>query len=113
VTSELARGSVAWADLELTRGHEQFGRRPVLVVASEAFLATMTALAIVVPATSSPRRWANRVPLRGPTGLSQPTWAITEQVRTIDRDRIHRVVGGVDNATLRDVDVWLRDFLGL
>jgi hypothetical protein len=38
---------------------------------------------------------------------------MTEQVRTLSRDRVVDVVGLVDDATLRDVDVYLRDFLGL
>ncbi len=111
--TELWRGSVIWADLAPTRGREQSGRRPVLVVASEEYLATVTTLAIVVPVTTSPRGWANHVPLRGRTGLGRPSWAMTEQVGAIARERLHQAAGGVDAATLREIDVWLRDFLGL
>lgn len=38
---------------------------------------------------------------------------MTEQPRTIDRERITSIVGRVDDDTLRDVDRWLRVFLGL
>ena len=110
---DLPRGSVAWADLSPTRGREQAGRRPVLLVASRGYLETMTTLVIVVPVTSVDHGWPNHVRLRCRPGLAPASWAMTEQVRTISRDRLTSVVGVVDDATLRQVDVYLRDFLGL
>ena len=38
---------------------------------------------------------------------------MTEQPRTVGRERVVDVAGVVDVATMRDVDAWLRDFLGL
>jgi len=108
----LWRGSVAWADLSPTRGREQAGRRPVLVVASRGYLETITTLVVVLPVTGVDRGWPNHVQLRGPHGLDRASWAITEQIRTIARDRLTDVAGLVDDATLGDVDVYLRDFLG-
>ena len=73
----LWRGSVAWADLSPTRGGEQAGRRPVLVVASRGFLETITTLVVVLPVTGVDRGWPNHVQLRGPHGLDRASWAIT------------------------------------
>ena len=109
----LWRGSVAWADLSATRGREQSGNRPVLVVASRAYLEIITTLVVVLPITSVRRGWPNHVLLRGAHGLDRASWVMTEQVRTISRDRIRAVAGLVDDATLSDVDVYLRDFLDL
>ncbi|QTE31214.1 type II toxin-antitoxin system PemK/MazF family toxin [Pengzhenrongella sicca] len=108
----MTRGTVAWAELD-GRGHEQAGRRPVLIVASNAYLATITSLAVVLPLTTVDRGWPNHVLMRGRHGLDRPSWAMTEQVRTISRARIVGAAGVVDAASLRDVDVYLRDFLGL
>jgi mRNA interferase MazF len=85
----------------------------VLVVASAGYIATVTGLAIVLPVTTVDRGWPNHVPLRGATGLERPSWAMTEQPRTLSRDRLGEPVGVVDDATLHDVDAWLRDFLDL
>ncbi|QCB95083.1 type II toxin-antitoxin system PemK/MazF family toxin [Cellulomonas shaoxiangyii] len=104
---------MAWADLTPGRGREQDGHRPVLVVSSRQYLETVTTVLVVLPVTSTDRGWSNHVPLRGATGLGRPSWAMTEQPRTIARERLSRVVGVVDDATLRDVDGWLRDLLGL
>lgn len=111
---ELARGSVVWAELDPVRGREQAGRRPVLVVSSDLFLEQADTLVIIVPATTRDRGWPNHVPLRGPgIDLPQPTFAMTEQPRTVTRDRFVEAAGTVDRATMKDVDRWLRDFLAL
>jgi len=110
----LVRGSVVWVDFSPTLSREQTGRRPALVVASTPYLETATTLAIVVPVTTIDRGWPNHIRLRGPSlGLDQPSYAMTEQPRTLDRARIVGSAGVVDAATLREVDVWLRDFLDL
>lgn len=107
------RGAVVWATLSPTAGPEQGGRRPVVVVASDRYLEVVTMLSIVVPVTTVDRGWPNHVPLNGPTGLDRPSWAMTEQPRTVDRGRLPAVVGHVDAATEAAIDVWLRDFLAL
>lgn len=107
----LVRGAVVWAHPDPTLGREQNGRRPVLVVASRGYLEVVTHLAVVVPITTSERGWPNHVPLRGEHGLDRSSWAMTEQPRTVSRERLGRVSGVVDDATLHDVDGWLRDFL--
>lgn len=85
----------------------------MLVIASDLYLEQADTLAIIVPATTTDRGWPNHVPLRGPTGLDQPTFAMTEQPRTLARDRLGSVSGSVDVATMSEVDRWLRDFLAL
>lgn len=96
------------------RGREQSGRRPVLVVASDLYLEQAHTLAIVLPATTTDRGWPNHILLRGPQlSLSKPTFVMTEQPRTVTRDRIVGDIGTVDAGTMRDVDRWLRDFLAL
>lgn len=112
--ADLRRGSVVWADFDPVRGREQAGRRLVLVVASELFLQQADTLAIIVPVTTKNRGWANHVHLRGKSlELPQPTFAMTEQIRTVTRERLHRIAGVVDATTMREVDIWLRDFLSL
>jgi len=47
----LRRGDVVWATLGPTRGHEQGGRRPVLILSPEVYN-TRTKLAVMCPITS-------------------------------------------------------------
>lgn len=103
-----------WAESDPTRGREQAGRRPALVVAGDLYLEQADTLAIVVPATTIRRGWPNHVLLRGPELVPRrPTYAMTEQPRTISRERIVDVAGVVDAQTMAEVDMWLRDFLSL
>jgi mRNA interferase MazF len=113
VSQPWRRGAVVWATLSPTSGREQGGRRPVVVVASDRYLEVVPMLTIVVPVTTVDRGWPNHVPLDGPTGLTRPSWAMTEQPRTLDRGRLHAVAGQVDAPTEAAIDVWLRDFLAL
>lgn len=113
MTVPLRRGTVVWARLDPSSGREQAGHRPTLVVATDAYLNAVTTLAIVLPVTTTDRGWPNHVLLRGGTGLTAGSWAMTEQPRTISRSRITGVCGAVDEATMADVAVYLRDFLGL
>ena len=51
VDLSMKRGDIYWADLEPTRGHEQRGRRPVLIVSPDSFnQATQTP--VVLPITN-------------------------------------------------------------
>ncbi|WP_370246748.1 type II toxin-antitoxin system PemK/MazF family toxin [Nocardioides sp.] len=109
---------MVWADLAPTVGREQAGRRPVLVVAGAGYLELVTTLAIVVPISTIDRGWPNHVPLTGPVtaagtdrGLSRPSFALTEQPRTISRTRLRGHLGRVDDRCLRTVHEWLVDFL--
>jgi mRNA interferase MazF len=108
----LAPGAVVWVKPDRTIGHEQGGRRPALVIAGADYLATVDTLAIVVPITTVDRRWPNHIPIVG-ADLPQPSWAMSEQVRTIARERIVARAGNADVATLREVRDWVRDFLDL
>ncbi|MBN9605831.1 MAG: type II toxin-antitoxin system PemK/MazF family toxin [Actinomycetales bacterium] len=108
----LAPGDVVWAELGETSGREQSGRRPALVVSGADYLDVVTRLAMVVPITSVDRGWPNHVAVTG-SSLRGASWAMSEQMRTIARERIARTAGRADAATLASVRRWLRDFLDL
>lgn len=110
---DLAPGVVVWAALEPVRGGEQGGHRPVLIVASVGYLDAVTALVIVLPITTTDRGWPNHVHVEGPSGLDRPSWVMTEQPRTLSRDRLTGVAGEVSSDCLGAVRTWLGDFLDL
>lgn len=110
--TDLAPGDVVWVTPAPTVGREQAGRRPAVVVCGPDYLSTVETLAIIVPVTSVDRAWPNHVPI-GDIALPQRSWAMTEQVRTISRERIVGRVGSVDSSTLQSLRNWIRDFLDL
>jgi mRNA interferase MazF len=108
----LRPGYVVWAQPEIAIGREQAGRRPALVVASASYLDTVETLAMVVPLTSVDRGWPNHVEVVG-SRLQHRSWAMSEQVRTIARERVVGHAGRADDVTLAGVRGWLADFLDL
>ena len=104
-------GEVWWALPDPAVGREQSGRRPVLIVSNERFHRTVTTLVVVVPVTTKDRRWPNHVELNAGVGMEQRSFAMTEQVRTISRQRLTGKIGVVEESVLRDVREWLVDYL--
>ena len=114
VPEPLRRGSAVWADFNPTRGREQAGIRPAVVIASAGYLRNVPELIIVVPVTTRDRGWLHHVRLTGSAlTLDRASFAMTEQPRTIARSRITRDAGFVDPECMREIDQWLRDFTDL
>jgi mRNA interferase MazF len=58
------RGDIVWVSLDPTKGHEQAGRRPALVVTSLFFNGTHNT-AWIIPATSKHKGYSDEVELVG------------------------------------------------
>jgi len=108
---DITPGAVIWAKPDPTIGREQTGNRPAVVVCSKAYIDVVTELLLVVPITTINRNWPNQILLSGPTGLSKPSYAMTEQLRAISRQRITKQTGNVDQVTLKSIMAWVADFL--
>jgi mRNA interferase MazF len=74
-------GDLIWTDFDPTKGREQAGRRPALVISAAAFSAN-TGLAVVCPITSRVRPFPTSVVL--PSGLPVAGEVLTSHVRSID-----------------------------
>ena len=104
-------GDVWWALPDPAVGREQSGRRPVLIVSNERFHTAVTTLVIAVPVTTKDRGWPNHVELDSGAGMKQRSFAMTEQVRTISRQRLTKKIGVVERSVLRNVREWLLDYI--
>lgn len=97
--------SVFGADLEPTVGHEQAGRRPVLVVSAEP-LNDVYGVVSVVSITSRKNSRAARLGEvllpAGTAGLPSESFVLCYQVRALDKTRLGRLYGELDNLILRD-----------
>lgn len=82
------------------------------MISAEGYLDVVTTLLIVVPLTRTDRDWPNHVRVTGVPGLP-PSYAMTEQPRTISRERVGESIGVVDPGCLTEMKRWLADFLGL
>ena len=84
----ILRGDICWADLSGGRGHEQAGRRPVLVLSQEIFN-ERSGTVIVMAITSQPQRagFPLTLELQG-KNLPKRSWVKISQVRTLAVPRI-------------------------
>ncbi len=102
--SEALQGEVWFCELEPTRGREQAGRRPVLVVSVDQLSAGPSELAIVVPLTTTPSENPIRPAIESPEGgLRERSWALPDMVRSIDRSHLVERWGRVSSSTLEAV----------
>jgi mRNA interferase MazF len=109
-----ARGEVWLADLNPTRGHEQAGRRPVLVVSEDLFNRGPAGLVIVLPMTSTLRNVPSHVPIAPPEGgVRNRTAVICEGIRSVSEDRLVVRWGSVERATMAAIEDRLRILLRL
>lgn len=89
----ILRGELRWADLSPGRGHEQAGRRPVLVLSHDVFN-QRSGTAIVMAITSRPQQAGYPLTAEIETpGLPKRSWVKISQIRTLAAERIGRKIG--------------------
>jgi mRNA interferase MazF len=97
------RGEVYWADLTATRGPEQAGLRPVLVISHDIFnrrSATVIALAITSKEQHAGYPLTHKL---SSGGLPKESWVKMSQVRTLSTERLGDRVGAVADAELAEI----------
>jgi mRNA interferase MazF len=111
----LERGTVVLVELDPTVGHEQRGVRPCVAVSDPAVNADQRfPLIAVVPVTATAGVGALYPALApGSSGLTKPSSALVDHIRSIDKRRIRRMFGQVSTAELANIDQGLELFLGL
>ncbi len=110
--ARILRGDIYWADLEPTRGREQAGHRPVLVLSHEVFNShsgTVIALAI----TSQPQRAG--FPLTYALSekvLPKPSWVKISQIRTLSTERLNHRIAHLEELEVNRIIEGLLDIVG-
>ena len=92
---KFSRGAVVVVDLDPTAGREQRGVRPCVVVSDPDVIGDPRfPLVCVVPVTGTPGEGLLYPALApGPSGLAKRSYALIDQLRSIDKRRIRRVFG--------------------
>lgn len=109
-----SRGEVWLASLDPTRGHEQAGRRPVLIVSEDLFNRGPAGLVLALPLSSTLRSVPAHVVVEPAEGGLKSTAAILcEAVRSISTERLIVRWGAVSSATMIQVEDTLRILMRL
>jgi mRNA interferase MazF len=109
------RGDIYLADLNPSRGSEQAGVRPVILVQHQN-LDRFTRTVVVIPVTTNLRR--AQIPgtvliAAGEGGLSQESVALCYQIVVIDRQRLQRQLGTLSTVYLQRLGEAIRYTLDL
>lgn len=112
--AEPLRGEVWLVDLNSTRGHEQAGKRPCLIVSVDLFNQGPAGLVVILPITTKTKGIPFHVEiniLEG--GLTQRSFIKCEDIRSIAKERLFKRMGRVSDETIKAVEDRLRILLNL
>jgi len=111
----MGRGAVVLLSLDPTLGHEHHGLRPCVILSDPVVTSDQRyPLVCVVPLSGTPGRGALYPTVSpGPSGLRKRSWALCDQIRSVDKRRIRRQVGALTGEEIRSVEVGVRLLLGL
>lgn len=108
----ILRGEIRWADLNPTRGSEQAGLRPVLILSADVFNAR-SGTVIAVAITSQPQRAGFPLTLElASPGLPKQSWVKISQIRTLSVERIGKRIAQASPEELTRVIEGLNEIVG-
>jgi mRNA interferase MazF len=110
-----SRGEIWLTDRDPTRGHEQAGVRPVLIVSNDIFNHGLANMVWIVPLTRTGRRIPYHVAIDPPEGgVRERSYILCDNLRSISKERLKGPPWGiVSRATLDTVADYLAILLDL
>ena len=110
--ARILRGEVRWADLNPVRGHEQAGRRPILVLSHDVFNERSGTVIAVALTSQEPRAGFPLALESKATGLSKRSWVKISQIRTLSVERIGQRIARASEEELSRVLDGLTEIIG-
>ena len=105
------KGEIWVVEFPKLDGHEQAGTRPAVV------LAEVFGIAVIVPLTTNlaALRFEHTISIKSAktNGLSAESVALIFQVRAIDKKRLSRKIGNLEESYVKKIDEQLRKLLKL
>ena len=110
--AKVLKGEVHWANLDPTRGHEESGQRPVLVLSQDVFN-ERSGVVIAVALTSQPQKAGFPLTLELSTpDLPKRSWVKISQIRTLSVERLGKRIARVPPEVLDQVIEGLNEIIG-
>jgi len=110
--ARILRGEIRWADLNPVRGHEQAGKRQVLVLSHDVFNERSGTIIAVALTTQEPRAGFPLTLESRATGLTKQSWIKISQIRTLSVDRIGTRLARASEEELARVLDGLNEIIG-
>lgn len=107
----ILRGEIRWADLNPTRGREQAGLRPVLILSHDIFNERSgTVIAVAIMSQFQKAGFPLTLELKS-GNLPKQSWAKISQIRTLSIERIGKLIGKTSQEELIQVIEGLNEII--
>ena len=110
--AKILRGEVRWADLDPVVGHEQGGRRPLLVISADVFNATSGTVIALAITSQEPRAGFPLCVELTSVRMPKRSWVKISQIRTLSVERIGAKLGRVTPEDLVTIVEGLNEIIG-
>ena len=104
---EVKQYHVYLINLDPTIGHEIKKTRPCIVISPNEINQNISTV-IIAPMTTKSHSYPTRVPL---TFSGKKGWVVLDQIRTIDKERIVKVLGSINKNTVVSIKQVLMEML--
>jgi mRNA interferase MazF len=94
-------------NLDPTVGHEIKKVRPCVIISPDELNRNIETV-IIAPMTTRGHAFPTRVPVRF---KAKDGWIVLDQIRTVDRKRLVKKVGKLDDETAREVKAMIQEML--
>ena len=111
----IKKGDIFLANLEPTKGSEQGGIRPVLIIQNDISNkhSPVTIIAAITSKIFRKEYSTNLVISKNESGLDKDSTIMLNQIRTIDNSRLIKKIGLLDNFNMNKVDLAIKISLAL
>ena len=110
--ARILRGDVFWADLEPTRGNEQRGQRPVLILSHEVFNDRSGTVIAVALTSQEPRAGFPLTLELENKKMPKRSWVKISQIRTLSTERLGKKLAAVSEEEMNQVIEGLLEIVG-
>lgn len=108
----ILRGEIWWANLNPTRGREQSGIRPVLIISQDIFNKHSGTVIAVVLTSQAPKAKFPLTFLIESVSLPKQSWVKISQIRTLSIDRLGDRICQISSAELATIISGLNEIVG-
>lgn len=109
--------NVFWVNLDPTKGSEQSGTRPVLVVSTEPVNRVLPVVTVLSITSRKPGRkiYPTEIYLsKEETGLEKDSIAMAHQIRSISKERLGALCGKITDSKVREqIQSTIKLYLGI
>jgi mRNA interferase MazF len=110
--ARVLRGEIWWADLNPTRGHEQSGVRPVLIISHDVFNQRSGTVIGIALTSQEPKAGFPLTLEITSAKLPKRSWVKISQVRTLAVERLSKRLAVISSEELDEVIDGLNEIVG-